>query len=91
MFTKLIALLAVPALLGAQQMTDSNGFKPISLADALRLAKENNVSNITAANSVRSANLQIRSAKAQLYPGVSTSLPTRAPLMCSSYRPWLVT
>lgn len=74
MFTKLITLLAVPALLGAQQMTDSNGFKPISLVDAIRLAKENNVSNITAANSVRSANLQIRAAKAQLYPGVSTSL-----------------
>lgn len=74
MFTKLITLFAVPALLGAQQMTDSNGFKPISLADALRLAKENNVSNITAANGVRSANLQIRAAKAQLYPGVSASL-----------------
>jgi len=74
MFTKLITLCAVPAILGAQQMSDSATFKPISLAEALRLAKENNVSSITGANGIRSANLQIRSARAQLYPTVSTSL-----------------
>jgi len=74
MFTKLIMLSAVPALLGAQQMSDSNTFKPISLADALRLAKENNVQNILQANSVRTSSLAIRAAKAQLYPGVSASL-----------------
>jgi outer membrane protein len=48
-------------------------FRPISLADALRLARENNVSNITAANSVRSSNLQVRSARAELFPSLSAS------------------
>jgi outer membrane protein len=73
MFTKLISLLVVPVLAGAQQtqqMPADTTFRPISLADALRLAKENNVGNITAANSVRSANLQVRSARAELYPNV---------------------
>jgi outer membrane protein TolC len=80
MFTKLITLLAVPALVAAQtqQMTPAQpaqdpSFRPITLAEAIRLAKENNISNITAANSVRSSSLQIRSAKAQLYPSLSLS------------------
>ena len=80
MFTKLITLLAVPALVAAQtqQMTPAQpsqdpSFRPITLAEALRLAKENNISNITAANSVRSSSLQIRSAKAQLYPSLNLS------------------
>jgi len=80
MFTKLITLLAVPALVAAQtqQMTQAQpaqdpSFKPITLAEALRLAKENNISNITATNSVRSSSLQIRSAKAQLYPSLNLS------------------
>jgi outer membrane protein len=82
MFTKLISLLAVPALVGAQQLpvqqvqvqqpTDT-AYRPISLADAVRLAKENNVGAIMANNSVRSANLQVRSARAQLLPTVSAS------------------
>jgi outer membrane protein len=81
MFTKLISLLAVPAVVGAQQLpaqqqvqvqqpTDT-AFHPISLGDAVRLAKENNVGAITANNSIRSANLQVRSARAQLLPSVS--------------------
>jgi outer membrane protein len=70
MFRKLITLLALPALVGAQQAADST-YRPISLADAVRLAKENNVGAITAANAVRSANLQIRAARAQLYPSVT--------------------
>ena len=80
MFTKLITLLAVPALVAAQtqQMTPAQpaqdpSFRPITLAEAIRLAKENNISNITAANSVRSSSLQIRSAKAQLYPSLNLS------------------
>jgi len=49
-------------------------FRPISLAEALRLAKENNVAATTSANSIRSANNAIRSTKAQLYyPNVSIS------------------
>jgi len=80
MFRKLVTLLAVPALASAQQMprtpqtpTGDTTFRPISLADALRLAKENNVTNITAANAVRSANLQVRSARAELYPSLSAT------------------
>ena len=80
MFTKLITLLAVPALVAAQtqqmtaaQVAQDPSFRPITLAEAIRLAKENNISNITAANSVRSSSLQIRSAKAQLYPSLSLS------------------
>jgi outer membrane protein len=73
---KLIALLAAPALLGAQQTmtTPSQGdttFKPISLTDALRLAKDNNVSNITADNAIRTANNNVRSARAQWYPNLN--------------------
>src|SRR5215218_7329179 len=88
MFRKLIPLLAAPVVLGAQQMQQpmqkssdttfrrqsvDTSFRPISLADALRLAKENNVGNLTAANAVRSSNLQVRSARAQLYPNVTVS------------------
>ena len=83
MFRKLVTLLAVPAIASAQvvpqmpqaqkQGSADSTFRPISLADALRLAKENNVSNITAANSVRNSNLLVRSARAQLYPSVSAT------------------
>lgn len=71
---KLIALLAAPAILGAQQMTDST-FRPISLQEALRLAHENNVQNITSDNAIRTANNGIRSARAQLYyPNINATL-----------------
>lgn len=75
MFRQLIAiaLFAAPALAGAQQTMPDTTFHPISLAEALRLAHDNNVSNITAANSIRSANYNIRSARAELYPNVSAS------------------
>jgi len=76
MFNKLVILLAVPAVLSAQQMPaiPAGTFRPISLAEALRLAKENNVAATTSANSIRSANNAIRSTKAQLYyPNVSIS------------------
>src|SRR5690348_12594748 len=68
-----IALLAAPAFVGAQQNMRDTTFHPISLADALRLAKENNVSNITAENSVRSATYSVRSARAQWYPTLQAS------------------
>jgi len=61
--------------LAAQQpmaMSDST-FRQISLADALRLAHDNNVSNITADNSIRSASNQVRSARAQWYPNLTAS------------------
>lgn len=73
MFRKLIPLLAAPAWLGAQQPVTDTAFHPISMAEAVRLAKENNVSNITSANSVRSANNNVRSARAAMYPDLSAT------------------
>lgn len=78
MRSKLIALIAAaPSLLGAQQMqrttsTDTT-FHPVSLAEAVRLANDNNVQNITAQNSIRLANNQVRSARAQWYPNLTAS------------------
>jgi outer membrane protein len=78
MRSKLIAILvAAPSLLAAQQTPQSpvidTAFHQISLADALRLAKENNVSNITAENAIRTANNQVRSARAQWYPNLTAT------------------
>jgi outer membrane protein len=69
---KLIALLAAPAILGAQQAT-ADSLHPISMADAVRLAKENNVSNLTAANAVRSANNGVRGARGAMMPSLTAS------------------
>lgn len=73
MFRQLIVLLAAPLALGAQQPVTDTTLHPISLADAVRLANENNVANITAANAVRSANNGVRSARAALLPNVNVS------------------
>ena len=76
MRSKLIALVvAAPAILAAQQpaaMPDT-AFHQISLADALSLARDNNVSNITASNAIRSANNTVRSARAQYLPTLNAS------------------
>jgi outer membrane protein len=69
---KLIALLALPVVAAAQQTPDTT-FHPISMAEAVRLAHENNVSNITANNSVRSASNQVRSARAQFLPSLTAT------------------
>jgi outer membrane protein len=73
MFSKLIILFAVPAVLGAQQAASSAGARPVNLAEALQLAKENNVSNIVAANTLRATNNQVRAARAALLPSLSAS------------------
>lgn len=76
MFNKLVILLAVPAVLSAQQMPaiPAGTFRPITLAEALRLAKENNVAAVTSANNIRAASNGIRTAKAALYyPSLSLS------------------
>jgi outer membrane protein len=75
---KLIVLIAgVPALLGAQQMQSTGmqdtTFHPISLTEALRLANDNNVQNITADNAIRTANNTLRSTKAQWYPNLQAT------------------
>src|SRR5262245_42057772 len=73
MFSKLAILLAVPAVLGAQQGLDATGARPLSLAEALRLANDNNISNITAANTIRSTSNQVRAARAVFIPSVSAT------------------
>ncbi|HEY4306262.1 MAG TPA: TolC family protein [Gemmatimonadaceae bacterium] len=79
MRSKLIALLAAPAVLGAQQrMTqpppgDTSTFHQVSLAEALRLAHDNNVQNITADNAIRTANNTVRGNKARYLPTLSAS------------------
>jgi outer membrane protein len=72
MFRKLIVLLAAPVVVGAQQMTDTT-LRPISITEAVRLARENNVSNITASNGVRSATNSVRAARAALSPTLNAS------------------
>jgi outer membrane protein TolC len=71
MFSKLVILLAAPAILAAQ--TTPAGFRPISLAEAIRLTKENNVQVIQSANAIRQASNTARSARAQLYPTLSVN------------------
>ena len=83
MFRKLVVALAIPALAGAQNPLPTvpalqpvqidTTFKQISLADALRLAHENNVQNITAGNQIRTQNNTVRSTKAQLYPSLTAT------------------
>jgi outer membrane protein len=82
MFRKLIPLLAAPAIVGAQQQVQvqpqvqppaDTTFHPISIAEAVRLAKENNVANITAANTIRTANNGVRSARAAFIPTLTAS------------------
>lgn len=72
MLRKLTFLLATPAVLAAQQVTDTT-FHPISVAEAVRLASENNVSNITAENAVRSANYNLRAARGAMFPTLTAS------------------
>ena len=75
MFRKLIALAAAPLALHAQQpapMADTT-FHPVSMAEAIRLAKENNVSNIISANSVRSSQYTVRSSRAAMLPNLTAS------------------
>src|SRR6516162_10265458 len=72
MFCKLMVLLAAPAMLGAQAVTDTT-LHPISLAEAIRLAGDKNVSNIIASNSIRSANNSVRQARAAFVPQVTAS------------------
>ncbi len=81
MFRQLTLLVAVPLSLTAQtpqqtpqtqQMGDTS-MHSISLAEAIRLANDRNVSNIIASNGVRSATNSVRSARAQLIPQVIAS------------------
>jgi outer membrane protein len=76
MFGKLTTLLVVPALAFAQAPApvQDTMYHPISLVEALRLAKENNVAAITTENSIRLAQNQVRSARAQWLPSVNGNI-----------------
>jgi len=71
MFRKLVLASVIPAALAAQQPTPppipAGTFKPITLAEALKLARENNVAATTTENQIRLANNAIRTTRAQLY------------------------
>lgn len=71
MFTKLAILLAAPVVLAAQQTSET--YRPISLQEAIRLVRENNVAAITSANTIRTASNSVRAARAQLFPTVNAS------------------
>jgi outer membrane protein len=73
MFNKLVILLAAPAVLAAQQTSDNGGYRQVSLAEAIKLAKENYVSTVTSANAIRSANNSVRAARGAYYPSLSFS------------------
>jgi outer membrane protein len=80
MFRNLIPLLIAPLVLAAQQpqtpvqpaIADGT-FRPISLSDALRLARENNFQAITASNQTRSSTNTVRAARAAVLPNVNVS------------------
>jgi outer membrane protein len=72
MLRNLMVLVAVPVVVGAQQVTDSTP-RPISMADAVKLANQNNVQNVTAANSVRSANYTVRATRAAMLPTLNAT------------------
>ena len=72
MFNKLVILLAAPAVLAAQQRVDST-YRQVTLAEAIRLAKENYVSSVTSANAIRSASNQVRAARANYLPTLALS------------------
>ena len=55
----------------AASVVSDTAFHPISLAQALKLAHDNNVQNITSNNTVRSANNSLRGARAMLIPNLN--------------------
>ncbi|MGH7618085.1 MAG: TolC family protein [Gemmatimonadaceae bacterium] len=71
MFTKLTILALVPVVLAAQQAQMDTAAHPVSAAEAVKLAQQNNLSAISSENAVRTATNTIRSTKAQLYPTLS--------------------
>jgi outer membrane protein TolC len=76
MFGKLIPLLVAPALVLAQVPAATPGdtmFHPISLQDAVRLARDNNVAGVTSANAIRTAQNTVRTARAGYYPTLNAT------------------
>ena len=68
------ALLAVPAVLSAQAVTDTLNARPIALREAVALAEENGLAAIQARGQIRNAESSVRSARGALLPSLNISL-----------------
>ncbi len=73
-FRATLALLALPAALSAQAVSDSLAARPIALRDAVALAEQNGLAAIQARGQIRSAESGVRTAKAALLPNLNISL-----------------
>src|SRR4051812_41086782 len=69
-----IALLALPAALSAQAISDSLIAQPIALRAAVTLAEENGLVAIQSRGQIRTAQSAVRSAKGALWPSLNLSL-----------------
>ncbi|MEO8622613.1 MAG: TolC family protein [bacterium] len=73
-FRATIAVLALPAALSAQAISDSLIARPIALRDAVALAEENGLVAIQSRGQIRTAQSSVRSAKGALWPSLNISL-----------------
>ena len=69
-----LALLALPAALAAQAVSDTLAARPIALRDAVALAEQNGLAAIQARGQIRSAESGVRAAKGALLPNLTISL-----------------
>ena len=69
-----VALLAVPAALAAQSMSDSLVARPIALRDAVALAEQSGLAAIQSRGQVRNTQSAVRSARGALLPTLNISL-----------------
>ena len=70
----LVALLVVPAALGAQASGDTLRARTISLTEAVNLGRENALAAVQARGQVENANTAVRTARAALLPSLNLSL-----------------
>ena len=69
-----LVLLALPAALAAQAVSDTLAARPIALRDAVALAEQNGLAAIQARGQIRSAESGVRAAKGALLPNLTISL-----------------
>lgn len=77
MFTRLVALLAVPAVLVAQEPSEA---RYISLEEAIRLAQVNSPAAVQARNNIRTRSMAVRGAYMDFLPTLSANLGLSRPL-----------
>ena len=69
-----LALLLVPALLGAQAPITLDGARPSRLKDAVALAQQNALGAVQARGQVRTAESSVRAARAALFPSLNFTM-----------------